>query len=210
MTAILISRVKEKNKDTLYLAADQRVSTDDYIVSDHNKKIFTYEPDDGHEYRRHYVTVGDVMPTDYLINKLEQLNSLEEIYTYMFENELFGKMKGNMTFYIVIEYPDKPVVLQIYKSDDTSGVVNCNLDELELSPIFDGSGGLALVSAYKAMNALYDAEHYVDPELSVRFTQEQFIKMSFRIAAKQVPTMNDNVTLIKIPIKKSVKAKGSK
>ena len=206
MTAILISREIRDNKDTLYVAADQRVSSDDLVISDHNKKIFTFEPDMTHEYRRHYVTVGDVMPTDYIINKIEALASLDDLYGYMFENELLTRMKGNIVFYIVVEVPGKPQIIQVYKNDKRSGVVNHNLDEVVHNPIFDGSGGAALLSAYSAYTDLVARS---EGEEKLDFTIPKLIYLSFKVAAKTISSMNANVTLLEIPIKKVRRSKKS-
>ncbi len=195
MTAILISREVTEEADTLYLAADQRVTAGDTIISDRNIKIFTYEATEKHLHRRHYITVGDVAPTDYLIHKIEQLDSLDSLYSYMFENEMLSKMPGTLVFYVVDEVPGKPQVLQVSKHKKYMGVVNYPLAEILEHPIFDGSGGENVMSAYRALTS----HAYLDEAIK--------IQASFSAAATIVNSINDNVTLIPIVIKKHRKKK---
>ncbi len=190
MTAILISRDITEEADTLYLAADQRVTAGDTVISDRNIKIFTYEATEKHLHRRHYITVGDVAPTDYLIHKIEQLDSLDSLYSYMFENEMLSKMPGTLVFYVVDEVPGKPQILQVSKHKKYMGVVNYPLAEILEYPIFDGSGGETVMAAYKALQ--------VHSPLEI----ESRILASFEVAASIINSINNNVTLVPIVIKK--------
>lgn len=198
MTAILISREKTETSDTLYLAADRRVTSDDMVISDNNRKIFTYGPCEAHQYTRHYITVGDVSPTDYLIHKIEQLASIDALYSYMFETDVLTKMTGTIVFYVVDEEPGKPKVLQISKYNKRSGIVNLVLDEIITDTIFDGSGGTVVAAAFKVLADRKD------------ITFEDRIQRSFTAAASVISSMNDTVDLIKIPIFSSAKAKTRK
>lgn len=193
MTAILIGLSKENSKEYLYLAADQRITTQDYVVSDSNVKIFSYDKDERHPHRRHYVTAGDVHPTDYLISKLEQLENLNDFHIFMAENEIVSKMKANLTFYVVVETPGRPLVVQVYKSDEYVGTVAHDLKELKDNPIFDGSGGLAVISAYRALEAVTN--------LKESMTTQNFVQLAFSSAARHVFSMNDKLTFLKIPVK---------
>lgn len=195
MTAILISRDITEESDTIYLAADGRVTAGDTIISEHNKKIFTYKANDKHEFTRHYITVGDVNPTDYLIHKLEAISSFEDLYMFMFENDILNKMPGYVVFYVIDDIPGNPRILQIYKNKKTSGVTTVDLNELTESPIFDGSGGEAVLSSFLTAGLIDGLNH------------RQRIALSFKIASEIVITMNSNVDIIPIQLKRFRKKK---
>lgn len=198
MTAILISRQKSKNSDYIYVSADQRVTSGFTVTSENSIKIFTREATERRPYRRHYVRAGNLGQTDYIINHLEKFPSVDDIFTFAFEFEPFTKLTTDITFYIIDENPDGVQIIEFSKDEDsntrerdTVNVMVYNIDEILHSPIFDGSAGDIVCSCYKAL------EQY-----GKFVSEEDRIRHSFKAAASVNTTINSNVTLIKIPVKR--------
>jgi hypothetical protein len=206
MTAILITRTLKDHGDILYIAADQRVTAGDTIISNNYNKIITQEASEVHPHRRHYVMCGDLFPVEYLIHRLEKLTSFDDLYSYMFENEIFTKLPASVTFYVIDELPGKPQILQIFKHKKTSGVINMPLDELLSNPIFDGSGGEVVVAAYKALELTREL-YGIEGAKRDKTTTKGLITLSFAVGADIINSMNEQVTIVEIPIKKFRKKK---
>jgi len=195
MTAILISRALCEGQDTLYLVADQRVTSDDTIISDHNQKIFSFGPTATRPHGRHYVTVGEVSPTDYLLHKLEAITGMDALYELVMESEVLTKMPSQATIYVIDDIKGAPEILIIDKFRDYAGTRKVSMEEMKYSPLFDGSGGTYV---HVALTALKDL-------LIPDFTYEDRIKLAFHAAAKSISSMNDRVTIIKLPISPIIK-----
>ena len=220
MTAILISRVKDtaSNTDTIYLIADKRVTSDDKIMSDYNEKIFTFQANEVRPHVRHYVTVGDVAPSDYILHKLEEVVELDDLYKFVMESDWFVKMPHDAGIYMITEKEGMPEIIAIEKSKEYTGTRLVDLDELILAPIYDGSGGLYVKVALDALEDLQGVHSYM--EQGALFQEREWfgaeeldyldlVQMAFSAAAKSVTSMNDKLStrIINIPSPEVIKTK---
>lgn len=191
MTAILISRIIDDSTDYLYIFADQRITSDDRIMSNHNQKIFSFPPNNVRSYRRHYVTVGDVAPTDYILHRLEAINDMESLYQFIMESELFTKMPHDAAIYMINESPGVPEIIVIEKSKDYTGTRTIDMEELKQRPLFDGSGGLYVQVALDAvMSAVVPG----------KYSYTDLVEIAFASAADSITSMNARVSIVQIPI----------
>ncbi|CAB4212319.1 hypothetical protein UFOVP1437_26 [uncultured Caudovirales phage] len=197
MTAILISRELYKGEDTLYIVADQRVTSDDKVISDRNQKVFSFGPTKTRKHGRHYVTVGDVDPTDYILHRLESMDDMESLYQFVMESEQFTKMPHDATIIMINDIKDAPDIVIINKSSSYTGTRIVDMEELRYAPLYSGTGGLYVKVALDALKDL------LIPDM----TYECKVKLAFHAAAKSVVSMNDILTIIKLPIKETKKRK---
>mgnify|MGYP003402250231 FL=1 len=174
--------------DDLYIFADQRITSDDTVLSNHNKKIFSFPPNNIRPYKRHYVTVGDVPPTDYILHKLEAINDTESLYQFIMESEVFTKMPHNAAIYMINERPGVPEIILLEKYEDWTGTRTIDMEELKERPLFDGSGGLYVQVALDALLSV------------VEHPYQDLVLLAFSAAAGSITSMNDRVSVVKIPI----------
>lgn len=195
MTAILIANVKEKNGYHLYLAADSRVTDGDRLISDYNKKIFVRQ---NGQVTRYYATAGDVGPTDYIIDKLEQF-SVESAASLLFEDEFFKTLRATFVMFLVEQTPNSVRVYEIgvYSHDgdvskNTLYVEKLSLEELKHSYRVLGSGGEHVLASLNALMGYWD----------MKFSTCIAIHEAFKAAAKVILSINDKVDLFKFKLPK--------
>jgi ATP-dependent protease HslVU (ClpYQ) peptidase subunit len=191
--------MKEGNKDVLYLASDRRVTNGDKLVSDNNVKTFVRI---NGQVIRYYATCGDVGPTDYLIERLEQ-HSIEVAQSLLFEDEFFKALKATFVMFLVEVNPTevKAYEMGIYEGDgenpkNTLYAERLSLEELKHSARVMGSGGEHVLSALKALQNVNAHSH------NVRLTNAEIIQHSFTAASKVVLSINDKIDLFKFKLPK--------
>ena len=202
MTAILISRAKFGKLDYLYATVDRRVTAGDTIVSDDHKKIRTFEPTEHRPHKRHILFCGDAAPVDYMAARVNMLVSEEDIFQYVMESEIFQKMPNHNALYIIDETVPVPEITVIDKNKKRTGVSKVVLDELLMNPIFDGSGGEAVLSAHNALVFVSSNSKVAQTPKQNIERYESSLEVAFEIGSQIVSSMNNRIDILKIRIGK--------
>lgn len=204
MTALFISRFKQKKIDRLYLAADSRVTVEDQLICDNRSKIVRHTLENG---TRYFMYCGELGSVDYAMHTINLAQDRAQLYELLVRDKENIDLNHAYTIYVIDDVPGGPYITQIDKDKGYVGVTSLFLNELVGNPEVNGSGGAHVKVAYDTLEYQFFSveENLRDflklPRRKQIYLYENIIQASFNAAAKTILSINSNIDIISIDIK---------